>query len=311
MTSQKAFRARVLLMAFGAAPGFCGDLGTLAPAFYNPGPYRGDDPRLHVFPADAKAFTVPLPFQFSALAVSPDGKSLYASKFVDPRLLLGPRLPNLEILNTGLYRIELGTAQAAALRGSEGMGSVDRVAASSAVIVASARRFSGGSVSECGLYELVLLSGHVRRIMASTDCRSASSWGSLSLSPDGQKVIAVREHRLELIDSEAGSSRSLGDGFNYASWSPDGRWIAALRSNGDQTILIDPLALSKQRELPASEAIWSPDSRSLLASRPRRHCSSDFGTLYLVDIETGTASSIESSACEISHPVFGWVDAPH
>jgi hypothetical protein len=72
-----------------------------APALYDPGPSRGDAPKLHVFPLDGQSFTLPLPFQIGTFAVNRDGIALYAPRFFDPS---GP--------NTGLYRIEFGPTRA-------------------------------------------------------------------------------------------------------------------------------------------------------------------------------------------------------
>ena len=122
------------------------------------------------------------------------------------------------------------------------------------------------------------------------------------------RLSCSREHRLELIDTETKAVPSLGDGFYDAAWSPDGRWIAALGDNGDHTVLIDAFTLTKRKTLPPSEVIWSPDSRSLLASRLRWRCPPDFGSLELIDIESGKTSIIQSSACQISMLVFGWIN---
>jgi WD40 repeat protein len=114
---------------------------------------------------------------------------------------------------------------------------------------------------------------------------------------------------LELIDTETKAVQSLGDGYYDAAWSPDGRWIAALGDNGDHTVLIDATTFDRRRTLPPSEVIWSPDSRSLLASRLHWRCLSQYvGTLELIDITSGKTSIIRSSACQISMLVFGWIN---
>ena len=163
--------------------------------------------------------------------------------------------------------------------------------------------------TRCGLYELILASGELNKIIGNTSCHYKSSWNSISFSPDGYRLIAVREHRLELIDLETRTIKSLGDGFFHAAWSPDGRWIAALEYEGkNQSVLIDTSDFNKRRKLPSSEGIWAPDSHHLLASRTRSRCPSDFGTLELIDIESGKTSVIESSTCRVNRLVFGWVN---
>lgn len=280
------------------APLLSDEPGIFAPAFYDPGgPRRADAPSLHVFPADGPPFTLALPFQLGKVAVSPDGKVLYGARFFDPS---GP--------NTGLYRIELGPIRATRLAGSIGLASVYGIAASSTKVVVSGGYLTSGFVSECGLYELILASGRVHKILSNSDCKYVSSWTSISLSPDSRKIVAVRKHRLELIDTDTQIVQSLGEGFYDTAWSPDGRWIAALGDNGDHTVLIDPATLEKRRTLPPSEVIWSPDSRSILASRLHGRCPSDFGTVELIDIESGKRSIIRSSTCQISMLVFGWIN---
>ena len=276
---------------------FGGELSAFAPAFYDPGSVRDDPPKLHVFPVDAPSFTLALPFQLGKVAVNPDGKVLYAQRFFDPT---GP--------NTGLYKIELGPTLATRVAGSKALTSVYGIAASSTKIVVSAGYLTGNRVSRCGLYELIFSSRDVHQIVANSDCKYSSSWSSISLSPDSRRIVAVRRHRLELIDTETSAVQSLGDGFYYAAWSPDGRWIAALGDKGDHTLLIDALTLTKRKTLPPSEVIWSPDSHDILASRPRSLCPSDFGTLELIDIESGKTSIIRSSTCQISMLVFGWIN---
>lgn len=269
-----------------------------APAFYYPGPPRGNDAKLFVFPLDGASFSVPLPFQMGKFAVTPDGKNLYGMRFFDPAGR-----------NTGLYNIELGAMRVMKVPGSEGFASVYGIAASPEKIVVSAGYLSeAGLLEQCGLYELILTTGDVDKILSNSNCKYASSWSSISISPDSHRLITVRKHHLELIDTDTKAVRSLGEGFYYASWSPNGRWIAALGDGGEHTMIFDAATLEKQKTLSRSEVIWSPDSGFLLASRLHTRCAPDFGTLHLIDIETGKASMIESSACKISQLVFGWVN---
>jgi len=270
-----------------------------APAFYDPGgpPGAREAPNLRVFPVGGLSFTLAVPFQLGNIAASPDGTVLYGSRFYDPS---GP--------NTGLYKIEFDPTRATRLNGSEGLTSVYGIAASSTKIVVSAGYLTNGLVSRCGLYELMLSSGDVHKILSNPDCNYVSSWYSIGLSPDSRKIVAVRKHRLELIDTETKAVQPLGDGYSYAAWSPDGRWIAALGDNGNHTFLLDALTLTKRKTLPPSEVIWSPDSHAILASQVHSHCPPDLGTLQLIDIETGKTSIIESSACQISMLVIGWIN---
>jgi WD40 repeat protein len=209
-----------------------------------------------------------------------------------------------------LYKIEFGPIRATRLHGSDGLASIYGIAASSTKIVVSAGYFTNGAVSRCGLYELMLSSGDVHQIVGNSDCEYSSSWDSISLSPDSRRIIAVRKHRLELIDTETKAVQSLGDGFFYAAWSPNGRWIAALGDNGDHTVLFDAVTLDKRKTLPSTAVIWSPDSHAILASRGHWYCGPDLATLQLIDIETGRSSTIRSSTCKISELVTAWINVP-
>ena len=174
-----------------------------APAFCDTGgPRRTDAPKLHVFPLDGPSFTLALPFQLGKVAASPDGKVLYGQRSFDP-----------SGSNTGLYKIEFGPTRVTGLAGSKGLASVYGIAASSTKIVVSAGYLTGGLVSECGLYELMLSSGDVNKILSNSDCKYASSWSSISLSPDSRRIVAVRKHRLELIDTGSQSRPVIGRWF--------------------------------------------------------------------------------------------------
>ncbi len=252
-------------------------------------------------PTGAEALTIPLPFGLARIALSPDGKALYAQRFFDPT---GP--------NSGLYKIEFGPTRASRVAGSEGLTSTSGIGASRNKIVVSAGYLnSAGLLDEksCGMFELTLASGKVKKILSNSDCKYKSSWSSISLSPDGEQVVAVRERRLEVISLESGAVRLLGDGFYRAAWSPDGLWIAALEYNGRyRTILIDTSSFSKRRELPNSGIVWSPDSRHIVAVGQQSRCGGYSGTLQLIDIESGTISTILGSACKVNSSIIGWVN---
>src|ERR1700693_5420247 len=98
MPPKVVFLSGTLVMAVQCfVPLLGGEPMVFAPAFYDPGPGRGDAPKLHVFPLDGQLFTVSLPFQLGKVAVSPDGTILYGSRFFDPAGR-----------NTGLYKVEFG-----------------------------------------------------------------------------------------------------------------------------------------------------------------------------------------------------------
>jgi hypothetical protein len=247
--------------------------------------------KLVVFPIGAQAFNIPFPFGLGYIAYSPDGIILSKVRRDGP--------------NTGLYKIEFEPTRASLVPGSAGLTSVNGIGASRAKIVVSAGYLR---VTECGMFELTLESGRVRKVLDNSDCKYLSAWQSSSLSPDGGRVVAVRRHRVELVDLGAGTVRSLGGGFLEAAWSPNGLWIAALENGGrDGTILFDALSFTRRRELPNSDVVWSPDSRYLLAGRQGFGCDPYWGTLAMMDIESGKLSTIQSSVCKVHDVRIGWV----
>lgn len=275
---------------------------TYAPAFYDdPGGTFRNEQRLVVLPFGAEAFHIPLPFGLGGIAMSPDGKALYAQRFFDPT---GP--------NSGLYKIEFGPTRASRIAGSEGISSTYGIGASRTKIVVSAGYMnSAGFLDEtsCGMFELTLESGKVRKVLSNSDCKYKSSRSSISLSPDGAQVVAVRERRLEIVNLGSGAIRSLGDGFYRAAWSPDGLWIAALEYDGHyRTILIDTSSFSKRRELPNSGIVWSPDSRHIVAVGQQFRCGGYSGTLQLIDIKSGEKSTVPGSTCKVNSSIIGWVN---
>lgn len=291
----------VSLLGLAQSPGEVpGNVSPSALAFYNPGPAFKNEQTLAVFPPSGEASTVSLPFGLGNMAASPDGEALYAQRFFDPT---GP--------NSGLYKIEFGPTRASRVIGSEGLSSINGIAVSRTKIVVSAGYLnSAGFLDEksCGMYELTLAAAKVKKILSSSDCKYKASWTSISLSPDGERAIAVREGGLELVNLGTGTIRVLGDGFFAVAWSPNGLWIAALEHGGrTRTMLFDTSSFSKRRELPSSEAIWSPDSRHLVAVGQQSRCGGYSGTLQLIDIESGEISTIPGSVCKITHTLVGWI----
>ena len=122
------------------------------------------------------------------------------------------------------------------------------------------------------------------------------------------RAVAIRHDQLELIDLAKGTTRTIGDGFLKASWSPDGSRIAALKSHGE-TLVMNAGDFKKIRTLPESEVVWSPDSRYLL--RVKRCffpiASNGVGTVEALDATTAKSVSIESSRCKVDMTGVGWV----
>jgi len=276
-------------------------ISSYAPAFYDTGGAFRNEQKLVLLPAGVKPVTVSLPFGLTYITLSPDGKALYSQRFFDPT---GP--------NSGLYKIEFGPTRASRVAGSEGLASAYGIGASQSKIVVSAGHLnSAGLLDEksCGLFELTLASGKVRKVLSNSDCKYKSSWRSISLSPDGEQLVAVRERSLILVNLGTGDVRSLGVGFYRAAWSPDGRWIAALEYNNRyRTILMNASNFSKRRELPSSEVVWSPDSQHLVAVGQQFLCGGYSGTLELIDVKSGHRSTVPGSTCKVTRSIIGWVN---
>ncbi len=273
---------------------------SFAPTFYDPGRAFKNEQKLVVFPFGAEPLTIPLPFELGYSSLSPDGKALYGQRFFDPT---GP--------NSGLYKIEFGPTRSTSVAGSKGLSSVYGIAVSRNKIVVSAGYLNAAGLLDqksCGIYELAFASGRTRKILSNADCRYLSSWHSLSLSPDGEKLVAIRGRRLMLVNLATGAIRSLGDEFFNAAWSPNGKWIAALEYGGRRrTILFETSGFERRRELPDSETIWSPDSRYVVAVGQTSRCGGYAGTIQLIDIESFEKSTMQGTACKISHTLEGWI----
>ena len=164
----------------------------------------------------------------------------------------------------------------------------------------------------CGIFEVDLIQSSTREIVHISTCQSGSdtlkSWYSLSASPSGKKAVAIRRDELELIDLDQGIATPIGKHFLKASWSPDGRWIAALQAKGG-TALIDVNSLQTRRKLVESEVEWSPDSRYLLRIKSCSHpvASNGVGTAQALDIRTGEILTVGSSQCKIDFANVGWI----
>jgi WD40 repeat protein len=255
---------------------------------------------LEVFPFDREAFRIPMPFPLDAFAYSPDGKALYAAV-----MSLGPGRPR----TPGLFKIEFNPTRVSLVPGSAvlGFNSLAVSARQDKIFVAGGRRGT-----PCGIFELSLPAGDVRTIVDDSSCNPMSplsSWSYLSLSPDGVRATALGNHHLELIDLVHGKVTVLPDDLTIGAWSPDGKWLAAVGSKSDKTILLDARTLIRRRAIGSTDLRWSPDSRYLLARKGGLACGPEIGTLEIVDIESGKRTEIKSSRCQIDTSTTGWVSS--
>jgi hypothetical protein len=248
----------------------------------------------------SKPIYIPLPFPMRSFVYAPDGKSIYAQSMATgaclDRVDFNPTRTNSVACPNGLQ------FQSLAISPSE-----DKLL------------FSGSYTDQggrfCGLFAVLLPDRRIQPILKA-ECAPKLPWTSLSLAPDGNMAVAVYHRRFEvqaafapysvvIIDLGSGKERSLGAEFATASWSPDGRWIAALeRKEEGKTVLFDAQNFARVKTLPASEAQWSPDSRYLLRVKP---CKGEDGTAEALDVVKGTSTPFPSSRCEIYNVSTGWV----
>lgn len=270
-------------------------------AVYLSGNFRGVQ-RLLVFPLRGARFEIPLPFDLWCLSYGPDGKVLYgASAMIRP--------PNAE--RPGFFKVEFNPTRVTLLPGSLELSAKSIAVSRIQDKIIFSGKGGSGTKAPCGVFELSLASGNLRSVVQQLDCQPSTSWTDLTLSPDGEYALGIQQHALKLLHLADGTTKSLGDGFVVASWSPNGRWIAARGNRGpmDATLLLDGKSYSVLRKLPTSTTQWSPDSRYLLAYRPRLLCGLYAGTLETIDVETGKRSALANSRCQIDEfmGAVGWV----
>jgi hypothetical protein len=286
-------------------------------AFYSSGAAFTDEQSLVVFPFDGEAFSIHLPTALGRFAFTKDGKILYAeARAWRPNRRNSSSYPDVAS-SPSLYKVEFNPTRTSPVPASAGLGPLFSIAVSQRQdkIVVSGKYEHTENV-ECGLFEISLLDGRVRKVLDNPECLLPGSsgylaaWLTISLSPDGQRAVATRKSHLELINLTRATVKDLGDGFVKAAWSPDGKWIAALKDQGNdqwKTMLMDTSTFEVRRALGNSDVEWSPDSRYLLAGKPDDQCENGLGTLETVDIESGRRTTIASSKCKINEVTTAWV----
>lgn len=252
---------------------------------------------LEVYPFEARARKLPLPFPLRVFSYSPDGSALYATVQV---------LPITAARAGGIVRLELGSMHSTLVPGSEGLG----VQGIAALPHGGGLFVTGSSVrTPCGLFKLEA-SGSMT-VLATEPCDPSEPlrrWGSISVSPDGTRAVLRGYHRLELAELATGKVTRLPSEFVLAAWSPDGKWLAVIRAVDGRTVLLDARTLESDRVLGMTDLVWSPDSKYLISHVLKPECGSDGGgTLELVDVVTGKRREVASSMCRVDRNTLGWV----
>jgi Tol biopolymer transport system component len=137
------------------------------------------------------------------------------------------------------------------------------------------------------------------------------------ISPDG-KYVLIKSSRdegnlLSVRDLETGAVQPVGRNMTGATWSPDGRWIAAIEgvSGSENVVLIDATDTSRRRNLGRTydtQARWSPDSKYLLIIKPQWGCGAYLWSLETINVQTGKRNEIKSAHCKIIVNSTGWMD---
>ena len=264
-----------------------------------------------VFPTAGKEFEISLPLTPQWFAYGPSGRSVYATALSEK----GPRSFTDQ---KGIFKIDLEPVRVSAIQGLDAFYSIGSFVVSQGEdLVVSGGAKGNYPAGSCGIYEIRLPAGDVRAAIETSDCRMGSPWRVLSLSPERTEVlIAANRRSLALLDLARGSITKIEGQLSGGSFSPDGRWIAALQL-GDpkapsKTVLIDRTNLASRRDLGGvddAEVVWSPDSRFLLHAVYRPACPSQNPlALETLDVQTGNRLLIKDSICNSgSSRQIGWV----
>jgi hypothetical protein len=286
---------------------------SFCPAYFRAGDGANGPPQLTLFPADGPEVTIPLPglpAVFHPLAFSPDGKAIYGETFVSHP-------------GSGVTKVELDPLRQISVLGP---GEMDRIWALTVPQVAGvlfvAGWSRGGGSAECGVFQIDTGAGTIRKLRAgrSPDCSGALG----PISPDGKRVVSHWGKQVGVLDLDTGARQiieGLGGGSTSnggsesteCSWSPDGRWISAIRDGS--ILLIDSSNLTRRRKLGKAGnggVHWSPDSRFLLVAQNEISCIPTlyFQSLAVINVETGHRTKVRAAHCQIGVPYIGWIARP-
>jgi len=282
-------------------------------------PAACNDLEVTVYPPSATATKLSLPHGLRCQKFNNDGRGLLAS---DASSGHGP-------YQSGVRDVKFNPSRVARIPNSEKLNdfvvtSLDVSAAKGSLVVSGQRRKGDA----CGIFEIRIADGAVLPILEVSNCEQKVSeqelWSGLSLSPNGREAVASRgsisrgDLRLELIDLVTATAKPLAEGFWNPAWSPDGRWIAAVKGGPDRgyIYLIDPAGRAQPRRLSGRttlKPVWSPDSQFLLMSSHSLLCGISVDvdppeTLRVLDISRDKVSTITGSRCLINGGPVGWFE---
>ena len=251
---------------------------------------------LRLFPLSGGQEERELPADLSPFAYSPDGRSLYGFQ---------------TRTRPGLLKVELDSMRLSVVPGSIGLPGAAGIAVSGdgERFILSGSYYVGGS-TRCGLFELRPSTESFSLLVENGGCvprDGLSMWTGLSLSPDGERVVARGGSGLRIVDLVKRTATPLSEDYEIGAWSPDGKWLSVVEDAGQRrTVLMDAKTLKVERTFVNSAALWSPDSRYLLALAPDS-CGPYWFTFQAVDVVTGQRVSATGSRCKVNLNTGGWV----
>jgi hypothetical protein len=262
-----------------------------------------------VFPPAGKEFEISLPLIPRWFAYGPSGRSVYATALVDTgRSFTTQR---------GILKIELDPVRVSTIQGLDAFYSIGPFAVSQGEdLIVSGGAKGNYPAGSCGVYEIRMAAGDIHTTIETSDCRAGSPWRVRSLSPEKTEALISANRSLALLDLAKGSITKIEGQLSGGSFSPDGRWIAALQLGDPEapskTVLIDRTNLASRRDLGGvndSEVVWSPDSGFLLHAVPRPACPSQNPlALETLEVQTGNRVLIKDSICNSgSSRQIGWI----
>ena len=147
---------------------------------------------VRLFPREGKEVRVPLPVKLGSATFSPDGKSMYGAAHGSPDRTVRIR---------GIVRVELKTAQVTPVPGTNDFDVWSLAISPDERNLVVSGSSGAGAGRRCGVFELALPSGASKQILTTSDCRYKAGWSQLSISPDGHRLLALRDGRLRAHQS--------------------------------------------------------------------------------------------------------------
>lgn len=285
-----------------------------APAYYSG--TQSESPQIVVFPPGRESIVIPLrvPNLLRYLAFTRDGRQIFGTI----NTMRAPKAPGHGALpgSPRLVRVDIESRSVTTVADLVGLDGVLGLA----VTPRGDRIFVAGTgwmgKVGCDLFAIDTAGKNMRLVVPNFGCKVGG------VSPDGDKMLVPRGAGLDVVDIATGAGVPLGNGFWKGDWSPNGRWIAALRTDPgipaarsrlSKTVLIDANDLSQRKVMGGgsdNEVTWSPDSRYLLYSAWEPPCpkGGDDPSLLIMDVETGKRGIVGGSRCKVNpYRYVGWV----